>query len=316
MRKLDNRNVPLIMGILPDDCFDGSLEDVAYRYIKRQELFTGLGVDLKFLIPVENEGGCRFFKLGTVLREKTKSILEIRCEDIPEDVLDDSSKNNGIVWYFRVLNWPRDIFQVFGDKFYTPSMNVGFTRSLISQMGYTNDVVVTDIGEGGLSVRSENIVIATQVPNNPLNWDPVREEGYEVQTIQLPMRSFLDPKKLGRERYNGHIDTELNIARTPCDNLLLLVNRDFYRVFKSDVNRVAKTLGAKKYVVDGNECEVRGLNFVNLPDKKIVVDSCCGGILKFLKKNISHNRVIPLETFSYECVNEGALRCRTNLVAP
>lgn len=304
------RKPVLISSVLPNSWTFGKILRYAQQYLEMMAIAEHEGMDFRFLLPKKGSWADSVSTMSSFFRKK-----------FPENAVY-ISRGKEERPYLKALNYPRDLFQIFGEEAYTLGLNKMFSEQILSQLGRKGIPLTQSIlGEGGLSIRAKNVVVGVTFPSNGFNlhWDELKKKGYDVFKLKLSLKAFREHGKTGRRlrksMYNAHLDTQMNIAFTEQDNLVMLVNADFNEVFKEEVGELVRKLDAKKFVVSKpGEVYARAVNFVNLPSGKLIVNERCSESVQFLKNNLGDKSVYEISVPRQRMTYEGPLRCRTLVI--
>lgn len=214
--------------------------------------------------------------------------------------------------------WPRDAFTCFDSFVCSPYFAYTFYTALAASIWQTNpscQFLKSDIGEGGLTVREQDILIGSNSIKDDRCLDFVENEG----TAVFLLSSEPDYSRLPGREDNNHIDTEFNFVVSEHGVVHFFVNEGFYRQMAEDINYIRLEVGATtltRIPEKSPDRRFHGVNFINLPDGSVAVADCCPLVRFSLEKMLGKKNVIALPVmpkFDYSGKG-GGLRCMTNLV--
>lgn len=206
--------------------------------------------------------------------------------------------------------WTRDLFQKFKDQIFISRGHVPIANEVFSKLGITSESMYVDmyLGVGGYVVRTGDILVLPDYFKSSEMAKELKNLGYEV--FFLPVLDTLD-------RDMEHLDLTFNMTSTPGGNLLAIVDGNYYRCCHEEVDNLAKLIDAKLHVVGYiNEVMRQAPNFVELPDRTVVMSNGCPRTQGFLEKELGKEKVVALDlSKDFFAENKGGgIRCMTNLV--
>jgi len=214
------------------------------------------------------------------------------------------------------IMWPRDRFQIYGDLIFSQPESKYDTRKILNALGFPPSVVIEKsvLGEGGLVVRAGKTLIVSEAARNRGirrgEIECLEHRGYEIHF--LPAMSDTDILCLNRRKDpEDHIDTEFGLALTRGGNALACVNPYYYSVFRKQVDRVVKRIGALLYVAPEG---TMAINFISLPKGKVIISDHCASTTHFLERNLGASNVTAIKVNPAIYSKGGGLRCMSNVI--
>jgi hypothetical protein len=240
------------------------------------------------------------------------------------------------VIFTKKVNFPhksmyiRDYFQVFGDiVFTTPETDFSKTAGLLGLDPKGKQIISSELGVGGKIIRSGKLVLVPEELNNSEHLDLLRDNGFIVDFLPIPANEEKNLLAM-RMGFNKHIDTEINIVKHE-DGFVFVVNDDYYQRFKNEVDILAQKYNGEVKIIQSRheQMALRGVNFVELEDGRVLVPENCWSTRLHLESTLGVERVVPVKvdfsktTGIAQTMVEGAfttlyfhggLRCLTNLM--
>lgn len=281
----------------------GISEDEAFRILcGRMLVIQDHGAIPQILVPSTDETLRKIYPLSTRF-----------LESLRDYVFELAGFSNQ---HIQMLEWPRDSFQVFDNVLYTPDLFQEIIKSSQnSKLPKAREVGL--IWEGGFSIRLDDIVVGIDTETNLIGWNKLQSSNNRY-TIQVNYKFKGSSKKLQKrvselnDIYNHHIDLEMALVKSQ-QGLVFLINEPFYRAYQTQLDRISKQLCADKFIIHSqNDFDQAGVNFINLPDGTVIVNSKALETRETLERILGVEKVIPFKTFAAECSPAGGLRCKTN----
>lgn len=282
-------------------------------YQHRYRALADRGVNLRVIMPARDFWKGLRIALADRLEEALPGLL------VPLRHQDDEGLS-GAMRYLYAIKWPRDIVQMVRETVYTPQPEYSRTQGILKTLGLSSRLRASLLGEGGLHVGNDSFRIIGDHASLTRAYRILDEERMEVYRMPLcfslgKRRSPATRLLQERTKYNGHMDTEVNVAFSPDGNTLLVVSNHYHRLFSEKVAALTRTLDACLYVPTPRETALHAVNFCTLPDKSVLIPDTCRGTISFLEKNLGRNKVVPLTMLPRECTLQGGLRCCTALLS-
>ncbi|MDO8657118.1 MAG: hypothetical protein Q7K55_00120, partial [Candidatus Levybacteria bacterium] len=113
-----------------------------------------------------------------------------------------------------------------------------------------------------------------------------------------------------------HLDPIFNLARAGNGQLYALADQEYYQAFRDEVDELIDTLHATiKIVRTPQEIRQRVINFITLPDGRIVIPNGCDETREFLESGLGKKNVLEIEVDAAEDYTiDGGIRCKSNIV--
>ena len=229
------------------------------------------------------------------------------------------------------MRYIRDSFQAFDNLIFTPEKNgVLVVGELLKDVKGEKEVIVSDFGIGGNVLRSGKLIVTKESSRNSEWVGTLEAMGYAVDFLPVPpLEEHTDLSR--RMGFNGHIDTEVNFVQTE-KGYMFIVNNDYYQRYAAEVDILVKKYGGEiKIIISHDEqTKLRGVNFIELPNGKVVVPENCLETRALLVESIGKDNVIPVkvDVSKFNGIAQtlsddgrfitlwfhGGLRCLTNLI--
>jgi hypothetical protein len=293
----------LLMSLIHDDLSVGVSRESAIReYCRRAIVLADNGIELRFVIPADNLKGY------SIASNLASSSIAPWCVRISQG--QSTSRN-----YFQALQWPRDLFQYIDGELFSYDCNLSITHQIANQLNLPKPKT-SSIGEGGLFVSTRDIVIASQPIGGEIDWQPLRNKGYQVYEVPFLQVDENKPEDFQNvSRQSGHIDLELALISSPQGNLALLINEPFYQEQKEILDRISIKTNAQIYRISEKfEVENRAVNLIQIPNGKVAYDVTATQTESILERILGKNNLIPFLPIGLESLAHGGFRCRTNLI--
>ncbi len=285
------QNPVVLFSILPFNPPFTPVEEAVRRRLRLFDMLTSEGYTVRTAGPLEPKANSAPWQAAHLVEAHNKDYL-IRLPSMND----------------QMMLWPRDMFQTYCGQVFASSGAEAYTQQVLAALGTSCQVNVSDYGEGGMVVHSEDIYICSDfVYDSP----PSVFSDKNLQTI--PSCSIHLPNSDLAHRSGDHIDTEVNIAIT-AQARLLFVNEEYRLEFLADVLNVSRKVQADLIVIPKQAMHVLGVNFVSLPDGRYLVPQDTI-VAKVLKERLGRRAVIewPVEPNEDYGVG-GGLRCSSNVI--
>jgi hypothetical protein len=262
-----------------------SFDEILDRKVNALDALRGYGYDVRMLSGIgPNRDSLQLQDFtNAVEKQRSGQVIQIPIE---KD------------WDTFLLTWPRDVFQVYGDTVFTPADREKLTKHIFNNLGAPDAKIKTSaLGEGGLVVRSGNVVV---LPERLQNLQEIRELeklGYDLNFLPVPIQTDPVDTDLRLRMDNGHIDTEFNLIQAPNNKYLMAVNELYYKNYTAAVDSLRNKLDAKLHVIKSpnEQTYYRGVNFIELPNRKAALPRDCYSTKKFLEDELGQGNVISLD---------------------
>lgn len=194
------------------------------------------------------------------------------------------------------MHYIRDSFQVFDNLIFTPGKNgIPVVRELLGDKKGEKEINISNFGIGGNILRSGKLIVAKESLRNSEWVETLEAKGYIVDFLPVPpLEEHTDLSR--RMGFNGHIDTEVNFVQSE-KGYTFIVNNDYYQQYPTEIDGlVEKYDGEVKIITSHDEqTRLRGVNFIELPNGKVVVPENCIETRSALEASIGKDNVISVK---------------------
>jgi hypothetical protein len=289
----------------------GINEDMSV-WVQRIAEFESHGIDLMILGPGEIPPEA--WRIREVKDSCEKNYIGI----IPSNDSAEAEK----AWMQSVI-WVKDNFQQFGDIVFISNEGYESVHSMqiLHHLGIDADIRQSPMGEGGLSIRlGKNIFFSGACRSyREDDFMALESQGYHGKIISAvsPLEAEVHPaqKLAKRMGYNGHVDTELNVATNKNGESLLLVSLEYATAFPNTVWALAELTGNHPvHILGDNETRRKSINFRPLPFGKAAVDSSSTVVKSCLEDFLGRDNVIKIRRLDPSDSYSGGIMCCSNLL--
>jgi hypothetical protein len=279
------------------------------RGLKKFDLFVSQGVEVRVIAPLKN-------------KDYWSQQIWQYCQDFenlrPGSILRTNIKTKAD--YLAVV-WPRDKFQTYGDILAYEPRNKDLIYKIFDQLKINSsslDIADSYFSEGGCVVRDRNILVVSEHLKEDNLRPYLENEGYNIFFLPTPPEKGHPDKDLASRMKNRHLDTEFNLVFSPRGNALVCVNEGYYISYHEEVDVLIRSLDARMHIIPERtlEREKLAVNFITLPNGKVVLPNSCRSTQKFLEDALGRENVLVLEVVMDVDYSGryGGLRCMSNLI--
>jgi N-dimethylarginine dimethylaminohydrolase len=282
--------------------------DAVKRSVESYDLLRERGHNVKILSPSSAGRNAQGF-IKLVFTE------ELEKKRPGSTLVLDTDKASGD---FAVM-WPRDRFQIYGDLIFSQPESRHDAWNIITSLGFPASVVIerSVLGEGGLVVRAGKTLVISEAARSRgirrCELECLRHRGYGIHFLPTIDNNMLDLD--GRKDPVDHIDTEFGLARTKDGKMLACVNSSYYyrSGLRQRIDNLVKELNAILHVTPEEESTM-AVNFITLPDGKVIMAGRCPSTQAFLEWGLGKENVTALPINPLIYLKGGGLRCMSNVI--
>jgi hypothetical protein len=194
------------------------------------------------------------------------------------------------------MRYIRDSFQVFDNLIFTPGKNgIPMVRELLGDKKGEKEINISNFGIGGNILRSGKLIVAKESLRNSEWVGTLEAMGYAVEFLPVPpLEEHTDLSR--RMGFNEHIDTEVNFVQSE-KGYVFIVNNDYYQQYAADIDGLVEKYGGEVKIITSpdEQTKLRGVNFIELPNGKVVVPENCTETRGLLEDSIGKDNVISVK---------------------
>lgn len=291
---------------------EGAYQESFERFVERYDLIKENGCNVKVLGATnsnkQTQRYMKFLKDFEKVRKESLVRWEVNCN-----------------WDHKGILWPRDVFQTYENLVAVYPHFEKKVSELLPRLGKVNpniEFISSEFGQGGFVVRDKKTLIVSEFIKDEESdiIQKLKEKGFDINFLPVPKTEHRSSLEV-RMSKNSHIDTEFNMAFSPEGNALFCVNGAYYSAFRDEVDTLIKKFDGRLHIIKENTYEQTSLavNFIKLPNGKIIMPNDCPITQEFLEKGLGKGNVL---TPRIDCYNDysaargisGGLRCMSNLI--
>lgn len=294
--------------LLPDDTREDAFQDALKRFAQRFDLLQKNGCDVQVLGATKDTSGSHGYWRFIEEFERLRPSSIIR--------LDVNNRSDMLATI-----WPRDVFQVYGTLVISTPGYERKTKEILSKLGIPVErleVLSSDLGQGGYVVRDKDLLVLSSRVSQDQNIPNIINRGYQIYFLPVPEKNDKGTDIGRRMSLNYHIDTEFNLVLSRGGTPLICVNEAYYSSFREHVDSLVEATDGKLHKIPEDSVDSRrgAINFIKLPNGKVMLPDYCVATQTFLEKGLGRSQVLiaKIDIFNDYSGPGGGLRCMSNLI--
>lgn len=246
------------------------------------------GYDVRIVLPtdISFSGLYDFF----VEEAKKRTNNKVKTIFMPNSTQDEPDRQK--------LEWIADAQQQLGDKILLPP---DARDDLLSQFGKASQIIKTNLGEGGLSAKTDEIALISKQMKAP-DRRLLTEHNITPYVMEPPIYNYnvdMFGDDIIQKWAIDHVDLHLNVIKLQkkvqeklIQKKLLVVNENYFEKNTKKLLEIQKNHNYKIVKIPDSESHLMPANFLKLPDGRIFVNNAPEFIKKLKEAGIEDKDIV------------------------